>query len=173
MVTEVMPNLKKGFGLIAIVGALLTSCFPVLPPIAPIPAPTMTIPLVSYIKWENNLDVASQRAVNEDKMLLLFYYTDMSFWCSMMTNNVGVLNLEDVKQFINERLVPVKFDVAKSKELQELILVVPTMVLVAPTTDGGQIVGLRQGYVSPAEFDLFVEEATTSWNDLTRKDRDQ
>ena len=102
------------------------------------------------ITWESDLRTAHEKAVAEDKLLLLHFYSDNCIWCDRL--EAGAFQESSVGKAISANYVALKVHARKSPKLTGLFKVTkfPTDVVV---TTAGQILTHR---VSPQQPERYV-----------------
>jgi hypothetical protein len=170
MVTAGVFRSMKSVGLVIAFSALVVACEP--PQKIEVPVPAVQIAPVNFIAWEPDIQHATARSSQEDKLLFMYFYQPKNADCVAMTSSDGVLNQGEVVDEINEHMVPIRFNVdndpwAKTLDLQPTKL--PTIVLIAPTMTEGEIVGIASGYTTPKEYDQLMLSAIERWGALTPK----
>jgi len=91
------------------------------------------IPAWGQIGWHHNLRQGHAQAEQEDKLLLLHFYSDNCVWCDKL--EAGAFRAQEVGQAINHSFVPVKINASANPELAEMFKVTkfPTDVVVTTT----------------------------------------
>ncbi len=106
------------------------------------------------ISWESDLRTAHQKAVAENKLLLLHFYSDNCIWCDRL--EAGAFKQGNVDQAIGRDYIALKVHAKKSGKLASLFKVskFPTDVIV---TTEGQTLAHR---VSPQQPERYVAMLT-------------
>lgn len=106
------------------------------------------------ISWESDLRTAHQKAVTQNKLLLLHFYSDNCIWCDRL--EAGAFKQANVDQAISRDYVALKVHAKKSPKLASLFKVTkfPTDVIV---TTEGQTLAHR---VSPQQPERYVAMLT-------------
>jgi len=106
------------------------------------------------ISWESDLRTAHQKAVTQNKLLLLHFYSDNCIWCDRL--EAGAFQEATVDQAISRDYVALKVHAKKSPKLASLFKVTkfPTDVIV---TTEGQTLAHR---VSPQQSERYVAMLT-------------
>lgn len=102
------------------------------------------------IAWQSNLRSAHAQAQQEEKLLLLHFYTDNCAWCDRL--EAGSFRAPQVNQAIDRSFVPVKIHAGENPKLAKMFKVTrfPTDVVV--TTEGQTLVHK----VSPQDPERYV-----------------
>lgn len=111
------------------------------------------------VDWLYDWNEASTRAENEDKLVMINFYTDACPWCRRLDSDT--FSDEEVGAFLNENVVPLKSNAGKTDLHRSYdIPGVPTTVFTSPDgTKVGQIIG----YKAPDEFRQLTETILDQW----------
>lgn len=106
------------------------------------------------ISWESDLRTAHEKAVAENKLLLIHFYSDNCIWCDRL--EAGAFKQANVDEAISNDFVALKVHARKSPKLASLFKVTkfPTDVIV---TTEGQTLAHR---VSPQQSERYVAMLT-------------
>lgn len=109
----------------------------------------------SDIKWERDYERGMQRAMHQQRRVLLQFYSPMCADCRRMDNEV--LSDPDVQRVV-ARYLPIRVDVMFNRRLAEQMNVVltPTFVVMRPEMAGMNVVATRSGFIDKEEFRLFL-----------------
>ena len=173
MTRDRLSSVLKGITFALVLGILSTACAPISKvPLSP-DTPSVQIDPVKFITWEVDMFEASKRAARDDKMILVYFYQQNNEACDRMTHGQGVLNLDDNVTFINDKMVPIKIDAndLENPLVKEISipLVTPSLVTIVPTEEGGSVVGVQLGYVTPEKFENLLESSYERWGQLSPK----
>lgn len=107
------------------------------------------------INWERDYDKGIQRALHQQRRVLVQFYSPMCPDCRKMEKEV--LSDPDVQRVI-ARYLPIRVDIMFNRKLAEQMNVVltPTFVVMRPEMSGMNIVATRSGYSEKEEFRLFL-----------------
>ncbi|MEM9364870.1 MAG: thioredoxin family protein [Planctomycetota bacterium] len=108
------------------------------------------------ITWHQDLRAAHQMATEQNKPLLLHFYSDNCIWCDRLEE--GAFTQPSVGQAVNDSVIAVKVHAGQAKELAEMFQVrkFPTDVIVTPEGDT-----LSHG-VSPQDPQKYIAMLTTA-----------
>ena len=109
----------------------------------------------SDIKWERDYEKGIQRAIRQQRRVLLQFYSPMCADCRRMENEV--LSDPDVQRVV-ARYLPIRVDMMFNRRLAEQMNVVltPTFVVMRPEMSGMSVVASRSGFTEKDKFRLFL-----------------
>ena len=152
--------------IVLLVGLIMVAC-------AAPPKPTPIVPLVDikpieYIHWETDLAWAVTRSYNENKLLMIYFYSPHCEWCDSMTSGNGVFRLDSERIIISKNFVTLKVNTEESEFAKKVeVDEVPTLVIISPSNSGvGEVLGVNVGYASPKVFDDFVARSEKKYNEM-------
>ncbi|NLX13447.1 MAG: thioredoxin family protein [Phycisphaerales bacterium] len=109
----------------------------------------------SDINWERDYDKGMQRAIQQQRRVLLQFYSPMCSDCRRMDDEV--LSDPDVQRVL-ARYLPIRVDMMFNRRLAEQMNVVltPTFVVMRPERTGMNVIASRSGFSDKEEFRLFL-----------------
>ena len=108
----------------------------------------------SVVNWLYDCNEALNKAQNENKPIMIDFYTDICPACDKLDSDTYSDN--ELGTFLNDNFVCLKSDANNSNLSQEYsISVVPTIVF---TSSDGTEFGRFSGYKSPNEFYQYAQE---------------
>ena len=111
------------------------------------------------VNWLYDWNEASTRAQNEDKLVMINFYTDACPECKRLDS--GAFSDDELAAFLNDNLVPLKSNAAESDLWRSYdILGVPTTVFTSPQ---GTEIGRITGRAPPDEFYQLTQAILDQW----------
>jgi len=113
----------------------------------------------SLVNWVYSWEAASERAQNENKPVMISFYTDLCPTCEALDSHT--YTDATLAAFLNENVVPLKINAGRSALSNRYrIDKVPTIVFASPD---GTAIGGFVGYRDPAEFQQETEAVLSQW----------
>lgn len=103
---------------------------------------------VSKINWIKDIEIARELAINENKPILIDFYTEWCGWCKRMDQDTYA---NDKVQESLEQFVCVKIDAEQNRDLAKTYKIngFPSTVFLKAN---GQLIEVIPGYLPPSDF---------------------